>query len=156
MWSKPPGLVCHICGREYGTTSLQIHVPQCAKKWKDQQKLLPRSERRPLPKAPMSITDMQAMKVDTGDVDAMERFNKQQMAAYTEQGLVQCQHCGRKFLQEKYHSTHTHRSPAHPHIARIARADSFLSLSLSLCVGCQSISAAALQRDLQLLWALID
>ena len=101
QWSKPPGLVCHICGREYGTTSLAIHLPQCAQLWKDRQKLLPRSERRPVPKAPMSITDITAMKVDSKDVDAMDRFNRQQMDAFTSKSLLPCQHCGRRFLEEK-------------------------------------------------------
>jgi hypothetical protein len=31
--NKPRALVCHICGREYGTTSLAIHLPQCQKMW---------------------------------------------------------------------------------------------------------------------------
>ena len=31
--AKPRSVMCHICGREFGTTSIDIHVPQCAKKW---------------------------------------------------------------------------------------------------------------------------
>ena len=30
---RPKTLVCYICGREYGTRSLGIHVKTCAKKW---------------------------------------------------------------------------------------------------------------------------
>ena len=36
---KPPGalrpkaLMCYICGREYGTASLEIHLKTCKKKW---------------------------------------------------------------------------------------------------------------------------
>ena len=43
--SKPPGalrpkaLMCYICGREFGTASLQIHIKTCKKKWAiDQEK----------------------------------------------------------------------------------------------------------------------
>ena len=38
MSAKPPGqrpkaLVCYICGREYGTRSLEIHLKTCQKKF---------------------------------------------------------------------------------------------------------------------------
>ena len=33
MAQKPRTLVCFICGREYGTKSLEIHIKSCAKKW---------------------------------------------------------------------------------------------------------------------------
>lgn len=44
--------MCHICGREFGTASLKIHVPQCEKLWKDREQLKPRKERKAVPKAP--------------------------------------------------------------------------------------------------------
>ena len=28
-----PSLLCHICGKQFGTASLEIHMRQCAKKW---------------------------------------------------------------------------------------------------------------------------
>ena len=102
QWNKPPGLICHICGREYGTASLTIHLPQCAKLWKDRQKLLPRKERRPVPKAPSGLSELSQLRFDVNDADgSIERFNKQQMDAFTSKALVQCQHCGRRFLEEK-------------------------------------------------------
>jgi len=100
-WNKPVALICHICGREYGTTSLAIHLPQCAKLWKDRQKLLPRSERRPVPTAPLKLSEITAMKIDSSDTAAMEQFNKTMMGVFVEKGLVGCQHCGRRFLEEK-------------------------------------------------------
>jgi hypothetical protein len=30
---RPKTLVCFICGREYGTKSLEIHIKACEKKW---------------------------------------------------------------------------------------------------------------------------
>ena len=30
---RPKTLVCFICGREYGTKSLEIHIKTCEKKW---------------------------------------------------------------------------------------------------------------------------
>ena len=100
-WSKPVALICHICGREYGTTSLAIHLPQCAKLWKDRQKLLPRSERRPVPTAPMKLSAITSMRIDSKDTAAMEEFNKTMMGVFVEKGLVGCEHCGRRFLEEK-------------------------------------------------------
>lgn len=29
----PPGVVCYICGRKYGTKSFDIHVKQCKDMW---------------------------------------------------------------------------------------------------------------------------
>ena len=39
---RPKALVCYICGREYGTRSLEIHVKSCAKKWEYEQDKLPK------------------------------------------------------------------------------------------------------------------
>jgi hypothetical protein len=33
MLKRPKALMCYICGREYGTMSLGIHMPQCIKKF---------------------------------------------------------------------------------------------------------------------------
>ena len=33
---KPKTLVCYICGREFGTTSLEIHIKSCKKKWENE------------------------------------------------------------------------------------------------------------------------
>ena len=46
---KPKALVCYICGREYGTRSLEIHLKTCAKKWEYEQDKLPKNKRKPCP-----------------------------------------------------------------------------------------------------------
>ena len=33
---RPVALVCYICGREYGTRSLEIHIKTCEKKWENE------------------------------------------------------------------------------------------------------------------------
>jgi len=39
----PPSFVtCYICGREFGTRSIGIHVPKCKEKWEAQQEKLPK------------------------------------------------------------------------------------------------------------------
>ena len=30
---RPKALMCYICGKEYGTASLEIHLKTCRKKW---------------------------------------------------------------------------------------------------------------------------
>lgn len=32
---KMPGLFCYLCGKKFGTSSLDIHLKQCKKKWED-------------------------------------------------------------------------------------------------------------------------
>jgi hypothetical protein len=46
------GLVCYICGRQYGSSSLAIHQKQCKKLWLQTESRKPRSERKPLPPEP--------------------------------------------------------------------------------------------------------
>ena len=31
--TRPKALMCYICGREYGSASLEIHLKACRKKW---------------------------------------------------------------------------------------------------------------------------
>lgn len=33
--AKPRAVMCYICGREYGTKSIDIHIKSCKKKWVD-------------------------------------------------------------------------------------------------------------------------
>jgi len=53
--ARPVALMCYICGREYGTRSLEIHIPQCRKKWENEQALLPIKERRKCPEPPQNF-----------------------------------------------------------------------------------------------------
>jgi hypothetical protein len=73
MATRPRAVVCHICGRQYGTTSIDIHLvmprvwmqgvsplnvdrlcPQktCVKMWEAQEAQKPKHLRRPVPQAP--------------------------------------------------------------------------------------------------------
>ena len=38
---RPKMIMCYICGREYGSMSLPIHIKTCTKKWENEQKSLP-------------------------------------------------------------------------------------------------------------------
>ncbi len=42
--SKPAALLCYLCGKEFGTSSLKFHVKSCAAKWYGQ---VIKAERKP-------------------------------------------------------------------------------------------------------------
>ena len=56
---EPIGLICYICGMKFGSTSLKIHIPQCEKKWIDREAQKPKRERKPVPKPPQEMKDME-------------------------------------------------------------------------------------------------
>ncbi|XP_078422853.1 zinc finger protein 474-like [Cetorhinus maximus] len=91
---RPRTVVCYLCGREYGTTSISIHEPQCLKKWHIENDKLPRHLRRPEPKKPevRSIAGKGAY-----DIDAL---NEAAWRSSQEQ-LVPCGICGRTFLPDR-------------------------------------------------------
>ncbi|XP_006886056.1 PREDICTED: zinc finger protein 474-like [Elephantulus edwardii] len=91
---RPPTVVCYICGREYGTKSISIHEPQCLKKWHNENNLLPKELRRPVPKKP----EVKAITAKGFyDLDALNE------AAWTsaQSQLVPCNICGRTFLPDR-------------------------------------------------------
>ena len=47
---RPRTLVCDICGKQFGTASLQIHKKTCKWKFANEQFLLGPGERKKLPK----------------------------------------------------------------------------------------------------------
>lgn len=53
--SKPRSLICYICGREFGTKSLAIHLKTCEQKWYWEEDKKPKHKRRPLPEAPSEL-----------------------------------------------------------------------------------------------------
>jgi len=93
----PSFLTCYICGREFGTRSLGIHVPKCQQKWETQQEQLPKAERRELPSPPENYH-----KILTGELTGKELVKINQKAAedYKNEVLEPCNICGRTFLPE--------------------------------------------------------
>lgn len=92
---KPKTIVCYICGREFGTTSISIHEPQCLKKWKIENNTLPKHMRRQVPCKPDVLPSL------TGnDSEDRERRN---MLAYesAKQQLVPCPNCNRTFQPDR-------------------------------------------------------
>ncbi|CAD8135043.1 unnamed protein product [Paramecium octaurelia] len=91
---RPKTLICYICGREYGTKSLEIHLKTCQEKFLMEEAKKPKNQRRPLPQPPKAIGG-------SGNYDT-ESYNEQAFSAYKEQSLEKCAYCGRTFNRESY------------------------------------------------------
>jgi hypothetical protein len=86
----PRDALCHICGRKYTIHSIDIHVPQCEKLWRQRQELLPPQERKPVPTL-------------QGDPKTMtlEKRNEMALELHTQDALEECHYCGRTFLPDR-------------------------------------------------------
>ncbi|CAG9316090.1 unnamed protein product [Blepharisma stoltei] len=94
-WLKPKALICYICGREFGTTSLGIHQKNCARLWEERENLKPKRERRPLPEPPKEIA------IASSGKDNIDQFNDIAFNAFTSKSMAQCPNCARKFLEDR-------------------------------------------------------
>ncbi|TRY75134.1 hypothetical protein TCAL_00666 [Tigriopus californicus] len=89
-------VTCYICGRDFGTKSIKIHIPNCEKKWDNEQEKLPKKERRPVPQAPQNFD-----KVLSGEISApkqLQEYNEQAFNDFNTKSLQECPNCGRTFL----------------------------------------------------------
>ena len=98
--SKPRGVICYICGREYGTASIDIHLKTCKKKWETEESKKPKNDRRPLPQPPK---DFDSIKIKGGSMkqSEMDALNEEAFNKFNEESRVPCSNCGRKFLPER-------------------------------------------------------
>ena len=74
---RPNAVVCYLCGQQYGTASIGIHIPQCQDKWLKVEAHKPKRERRPLPRAPAGLDE--ALKSGNGsyNIDELNAANFQ-------------------------------------------------------------------------------
>ena len=93
MPSKPLTVVCYICGREFGSHSLDIHERQCIKKWHIENKKLPKHQQRPAPVKPQQLPQLQG-------AQARESWNEAAWASAQSQQL-KCKNCGRTFNPDR-------------------------------------------------------
>jgi len=91
-------VTCYLCGRDFGSRSLGIHVPNCLKKWEDEQRKLPKKLRLPLPTAPDNLEKALAGELHGNE---LKEFNIEATKMWNTAVLVPCQHCKRTFFPEK-------------------------------------------------------
>ncbi len=90
--------MCYICGREFGSASLEIHLKSCKKKWEMEESKKPKGERRPVPEAPKNFDDIVAGKTSG---DTADNYNKAAYENYNDKALMACPNCGRTFLPDR-------------------------------------------------------
>lgn len=96
---KQVGVVCYICGREFGTRSIAIHEPQCIKKWDAANQKMPKGKRQPRPTKPVEFD--QSFSNDPKEREKqIAAINEASNAAATA-NLAPCSNCGRKFTQAR-------------------------------------------------------
>ena len=88
-------MICYICGRDFGKSSISIHIPQCKKKWEYQQNQLPKNERRPIPEEPANFE-----KILKGEMKQSElrEYNDTAFDDYNKKALEECPNCKRTFV----------------------------------------------------------
>ncbi|RNA24713.1 zinc finger protein 474 -like [Brachionus plicatilis] len=91
---EPVYVICYICGRKYGTKSIDIHEPQCLEKWKIENDKLPKNLRRPVPIKPVE------MNISAGGNYDLDQVNEAAWQASKLQ-LIECENCGRKFQPDR-------------------------------------------------------
>eukprot|EP00092_Neocalanus_flemingeri_P001459 GFUD01001557.1.p1 GENE.GFUD01001557.1~~GFUD01001557.1.p1 ORF type:complete len:483 (-),score=172.49 GFUD01001557.1:107-1555(-) len=98
-----PPVTCYVCGRDFGTKSIGIHLPKCKQRWEAEQEKLPKKEKRPVPTAPEDFD-----KVVKGEIKGKDlvKINQKAFDEHNESGLEACQHCGRTFLPKALLSHH--------------------------------------------------
>jgi len=131
--------MCYLCGREYGTKSLPIHIPQCEKKFVEVEKAKPARERRSLPSRPEVLDRALGGTGGASDFFAAgagdpDRFNNEMYSAWENDALLRCAHCGRSFTDHamKSHAKScTAEKPAKPAGTALTSA----SLSMKITPG---------------------
>lgn len=96
---RPPAVICPVCGRQYGTASISIHVKSCQKKFEEEEKAKPASQRRKLPSLDTNAYSEQALRgMHAGE---LERLNDHVAKQWNEAVLQKCGICGRTFLPDR-------------------------------------------------------
>ena len=85
-------VTCYLCGRDFGRRSFGIHITSCRRKWEEQQRILPRNQRRSRPVAPDNLDRVMAGEVEE---EELEQLNEAAVKVWNEQVLVECRNCGR-------------------------------------------------------------
>ena len=96
---KPIGLVCPLCGREFGTMSLKFHLKSCKQKFELSQQSVPANKRR---NADQIIANYEKNQMrGMGGGNNYDALNQQAFDQFNKDALIECEFCGRTFLPER-------------------------------------------------------
>ena len=109
---RPRMLVCPLCGREFGSMSLNIHMKTCKEKFERQQKDLPPNQRRNADKIIANYNANNA-RLQAGGNYNMDALNQQAFDQYNNDALVKCEYRGRTFLPDRL-AVHQRVCAKHP------------------------------------------
>ncbi|XP_032667903.1 cactin [Odontomachus brunneus] len=96
--SQKKTVTCYICGRDFGTSSIAIHEPQCLKKWHAENDKLSPARRRKEPQKP-EVIYIQDPHTGSMVVDQAATEEANWMTHLSQ--LVPCKRCGRTFNPDR-------------------------------------------------------
>jgi hypothetical protein len=91
---KPKSIKCYLCGHEFGTSSLEIHMRQCKSKVEN--------EKGKKVFIPIEYEDlfMRLKNKENLTIAELDEFNDYANELYKDETLVPCFNCGRRFIKE--------------------------------------------------------
>jgi zinc-finger of a C2HC-type len=108
---RPRTIMCWLCGREFGSSSLLIHEKRCKALFKQQQKAQPRELRRRMPRLP---DDFPEPPVNSKSMAEIQEYNDRAFEFYNSTSLVPCRICTRTFKPESLEVHLRSCAAAHP------------------------------------------
>lgn len=96
--ARPQGIMCYICGKEYFSKSIEIHIKSCKEAWLREENLKPKGKRRPLPEPPKNFDDIVCGKITE---ESKDTYNEEAFKNYNENALERCPNCSRTFLPDR-------------------------------------------------------
>jgi hypothetical protein len=100
---RPRLLMCPLCGREFGSLSLPIHMKTCRQKFEIEQMNLPKNMRRSADKIIEQYEKNNlAIKANgSGGNYNIDQMNEDAFEIFNKEALVPCEVCGRTFLPDR-------------------------------------------------------
>ncbi|VEL31280.1 unnamed protein product, partial [Protopolystoma xenopodis] len=97
----PITVVCYICGREFGTQSIDIHEPQCLKKWHNENDQLPKSRRRQPPVKPIITMSSKSLDLKATPDNIEYSLHNELASKAAIANLIPCHKCNRRFNPDR-------------------------------------------------------
>lgn len=97
---RPRLMVCVLCGREFGSTSLPIHMKTCRVKFDQEQENLPKHMRKNADKLIENYNKNMTM-LQAGGNYSVDQVNNDAFDQYNKEALAKCENCGRTFLPDR-------------------------------------------------------